>query len=499
MKLLLTRTAVILVSVLLVTACSNALWYAGRSSGDLTLRLELPTTALPSTANSRALALQGLGIFAEIADIQDPDAYEDSLFHQIPGGNGTWKDTSWGGHAVVHVNFSGIGTGEITVTFNGVPRDRNLLIRVIQDTSLSAIEQGMPYYASETGNPWYPISQTFNSGGSGPWEDMGVILSSDELAGGVVREALRPHDSHPDLYDPYVSDPLSIPLDFIAEDLSAEPQPQPIPYPGKTIFTAISLDMSSRHIVDPGLLFGYKMAVTPPVLLPGIVVPYESSGNMIAPSVVHEHNPTVSDPSHRVYSFSVINVSLDEQTGWSNQDYFFGTTLLPEVNLTPTQLPVPPNPYTEFKVIVRPLVDTVLETSESSIVFDGNDNLTNQSIWWGIPDTEKLIENGDLEYQVLIWTGDEDPEEAPMNINILDKESVLALNPLVALDWSRAETLYDDNSDYCYKISNVKEILGDHLSPQPEDYYLTAVLARVPGGRSFLISAKSEQYPPSGD
>jgi len=474
MKLSVFHIAAVIMSVILVMSCSNSLWYSGTDTGEISLRLELPETSLAGTDTSRALALQGAGIFIEIADIQDVAAYTDpnnngnpdeSLFYQIPEGDGNWVETDWGGHAVVHADL--LGTGELSVVFNNVPRDHDLLIRVIQDTSMTEIVSNMPLYATD----WYPISQTFLSTATGeePWKDMGVTVSSDELATGIVNVVLRPND--------VILNELTADSGGLVSKFVSGPDPYSIePDPGYTKFSSIRLDMSGddNNNVNPGMLVGYRIdMLVPGSPMPGVVALYDSTGRLVPPMVVKTESTFVS-------AYSIIPITMAAGTS-INTGYFIGSTVIPGIDLDNQLL------YSAFDVTVTPFVNGTAGTDFAVFI---DNALSSHKVFWSPPDSiAQIVEIGDLEYQVLYWSGSNMPSENPYSM-----DDLMSLNPFVVQDWT-AVPLPSSDDAFQFETLNVKSVLGASLDPATTDYYLTAVLARLPGGTPFIIAADYAQYP----
>lgn len=467
---------------LLSAACSNPLWYSGAGEGNLRITLNLPNQLVLKTSG-RALALEGLQLYVEIADIQDLEQYsdpdgnaqtEDSFFYQIGDGDGTWQDTSWGGHAVVQAAAS--GTGEITLSFSDVPNDRDLLIRVIQDTDIGLIRNAMADTSSGYAIEWYPLSQTYQPGGNGPWKDMGTSLTQAQLVSGLVRIPIRPNaDSwNTEIYN---STPASPPLLFVDSG-----NPPSEPFPGETRFTSVNLDMSADNTVNPGLLTGYRIVMNESAPLPGIVALYDSKGSLIPPSVVHN---TTSAGMRTITSYSIVPAVLTGGQNGSNTEYFIGSTILPGMDLSLGN----PN-YSSFDVILRPMINGYF----SSYYFaSGDGSVSSHTVEWGWPDTgvyPPMTDKGDLEFQVLHWYG---PGNLPPNIK--DMGAILALNPEVIMDWGTADNYFTTFGDgWDYEIPDIGLVPGITLMPNDSDNYITVVLARLPGGTAFLIAASSGQY-----
>lgn len=477
---------IILAFVLTLGSCDNSLWYGGnKGEADFTLRLELPYPEQSPGTAGRALALQGLHIFIEIADIQDVPAYtdpngdestDDSLFYEIPDGDGNWISTPWGGHAVFHAQA--YGTEAITVEFNNVPTNRDLLIRVIQAKDRGSIESDILMY----GEVYSFLSQTYYSDGNSAWMDMGIPLTTNQLSSGQLRIFLRPHVlSGPPIIQDLWADQWADPASFIETDLYYQPLYRPTP--GNTQFTSITLDMSEVPIADPGMLVGYRIQMAEGSPIPGIVSLYDIKGEKIPPDVART---TTVDGETTIESFSIVKAPLD--AGDRNTDFFIGSTIIPGVDLSDVS-----PPYIDFSLIAQ-------------VVGDGNhsmlpSNYNFHQINWDIPyDFLGLLKDTDLEYQVLYWLDIGGTEIGSIDVD--DINDVLSKNPIVLVDWGSLATYKNPvivpPPAYEYTIDNIFDLpTASQISPPPSsslDAFFVAVLARIPGGEPFLIVSRQATY-----
>ena len=464
---------------LVLAGCGANLWYSGSSrSADFTIEISMPTPD-ELTPVSRALALQGKAIYVEIALINDAAVYanpdgngqtDDSAFYSVFNSNGEWVETNWGGYAARQITTTGINP--IAAGFTGIPTDRDLLVRVMQDVDGLTIATGMPGYLP--GDGYAPISQTYNPGASGPMGELGVRITTTQLRNGYVDLPIRPHPYQ--IFYTYNVAPYQNPESFIGFTASAHR-----PNAGNTRFSDIALDMGFDTTVGPGLLIGSRIEMVSGSQLPGIIQGFDKRGRRL-PTVISRATSSGGNTVVDVFSFA--KPVIDPQTS-QNTDYFFGATVAPGINLA-----TDPN-YISFDLLAVPLVGTNVY---SSPVYDQNppyDVVSHQIQWDPLSINLNVIRPDDLQYKVVHWYGPGNPLA-----NNYDMEAILSLNPQVVMDWSTAVQYFVDqggDGDY-FDVPDVGTIPGIVFSPLYTDSYLTAVLARFPGSEPFLVGVYFGYY-----
>lgn len=479
---------IILASVLTLGSCDNSLWYGGNKTAGLTLSLEFPP--LPGTDTlSRALAFQGKHLYVEIAEILDEALYfdpnqddntDDSAFFNLVPGDGRWVSTPWGAHAVIHRDY--VNTSSLTVSFSGVPTNRNLMLRVVQGTSAAVSDMGLEWYPGDS----YPISQTFNESGSGPWIDMGVTITPAMLASGEIRIPIRPHpgtiwtDLNIDGSTPNSSSLLEVsgPPPFRSYNVGPG-------LPGQSEFSNVILDMGNGGSNPaPGMFVGIHIYGPDISAMPGRLDLYKQDGTRIpltgGRNDPDEQNPGFSDR----YRYYLVRAELDD-IGGTNSGFFAGVTIFDDIDVGPSS----PD-YSTFNLDYAALTNTYV-SSDYSFSFDGS-SVSFQEILWELQfPMDEYNRAGELEYQVLhYWSGS---LPAPVG-DFLNYDYVMSLNPMIVLNWGSAESYFDDTEVPWYLIPNIMDIPGISISANEGDDFITVIAARSPGGEPFVIGTDFGVY-----
>jgi hypothetical protein len=416
------------------------------STGDLSISIENPYYSSSDSDSSRALALQGEYLYIELARIDDIDAYNADVDKAVTG-DGVWTETDWGARAIL--TFSLSSTSTLIATFKDVPRDEDIMARVIQDTDADTVAYGLysdeyESWGYEDGSA-YPICTTYDAAADdifyptieavGILDQCWVTITSSELSSGAINLPLRPYD--------YDYSPSFTGLDFqISESYidssTAIADSNTEPSPGNTRFSDFNLDLSSDKLNNPAV---YISADTDLSFSPGVVALYDEDGSALA-----IQSGSSSD------SFKV--VILDIESSYT-KSMFIGSTVYDfGVELTEEESLYSGKYYN---------VGYGMLYSSSGLAADG-------TVSWFLPTG---FDEGDLEFSII--------HIAESGISTADILSISDIyNSGYTLDF---DTNWDQTDISSNSYSNV--LINNAVTA------LVIVLARVPGGSSFIFAKYS--------
>lgn len=315
------KATLILFSTLLIVSCSGLLWN-GDSSNELTLSINNPFYNASNLSESRALSLSGKFLYIELASIDDDGMYFDD-FEKAVTGNGTWVETSWGGHAILTFDLNN-WTESLKAVFTGIPKDKSLQARAFLETDESTFLANYDAYGES-----FPICNTYNESGFGPWGQFGVVVSVAELRQNLVILNLRPDIGVMQYYPPVFDNNTFITDPYI--DLSTAAQTGSEPVLGATDFTQIRIDLDAvaNYLVDA--TFYTSVQVDLPINgtpLPGYTALYNADG-----SLADTYGDAISlSPSYPYRTLFIAHPKMDGF--YSNDKLFIGSSLFNGIELS---------------------------------------------------------------------------------------------------------------------------------------------------------------------
>jgi len=305
------KLPLLIFSILLLFSCKGALWN-GDKSDELTISINNPfyqgSTASPQS--SRAFAIQGEYLYIELALINDQAAYDADTGKAMTG-NGTWIETSWGGHAIVTYSF----TTTISIfepLFVDVPRGQNIKARVFLDASEASLIDGLNgFYWSET----LPMCHTYNPAGADNQEKSWVTILANDLDTNSISISIRPDviESVTNGWSTFLS--LNEDYNSTAANLN-----QPV------------LNETQFYYINPAIDTLYVRDLAYFSLVYGSVLTETSSPTSI--SLLYDNDGTPFDTGSATYTengnydYRLLQIHNAALSDYISPEYFLGTSLL---------------------------------------------------------------------------------------------------------------------------------------------------------------------------
>lgn len=430
-------------------SCPGLLW-EGADKGDLTISIQNPYyTGATATPTSRALALQGKYLYIELALIADQAGYNADA-NKALSGNGTWINTSWGGHAIVTLDLNN-WTSDVSAVFKNVPKSEPLKARAILDIDEASVVLGLDpaggYYGEVR-----PLCLTYNPDSTDLFDNVGnydvydywwVDVSKNELSSNALSLPIRVSDSYS-----YYSVPTFNVLDaayseeYVDSSIATygftEPDPTTGDYYFPTKFSLISMDLSSQSDNLTDVAIYLLVESTLPVGACTTIL-YNEDG-----SPVDEIGGTL------LRQFSIGHPILDSSYTNTSEDFyrpFIGSTNIPQLDYD----------YTNYFGLSYAVSYGILYDSSVSAVQTVLGPPGVLVVSWNVP-TGFLAQ--DLQFEVLYLPNSSSLIES----NIASIQQINALSPIILENWSTSSDLSVSDSNFSGSVNNWVIILGRYGS-----------------------------------